>query len=86
MGIIDEELAFLDKNRLGYAMLKEVIEKVVKMKGRASLYIDVFPQVGEKYGKSGLCVERDIRYLLKKGGCKLSSKKFIKSVVEKVLN
>lgn len=85
MDFIDKELSFLDKKRKGYRLLKETIALVIERGGKASLYIDVFPVVGEKYGKSGQCVERDIRYLLKKSGCELSSKKFIKSVVEKVL-
>ncbi len=84
MDFIDKELSFLDKKRKGYKMLKETIEIVFQRGGKTSLYIDVFPQVGQKYGKSGQCVERDIRYLLKKGGCELSSKKFIKSVIEKL--
>ncbi len=52
---------------------------------KAPLYKEVFPQIGEKYNMSAALEKRDIRYLLKKAKCDMSSKKYIKSVVNKIL-
>ncbi len=84
MSKIEEELKLLDKNRLGYKMLKDTIFIMFRCNCNAALYKDVFPQVGKKYNKSAESVERDIRYLLKKAGSLLSVKKFIKNVVDKM--
>lgn len=83
---LDAELEFCDKKRKGYDMLKDAIQMLAEKGGRAPLYKEVFPQIGEKYNKSAASVERDIRYLLKKSNCPLSSKKYIKQVASKLLN
>lgn len=83
---LDDELKFCDKKRKGYDMLKDAIKILAAKGGKAPLYKDVFPQIGEKYNKTAASVERDIRYLLKKSNCPLSSKKYIKQVVDKMIN
>ncbi len=85
MNEIERELAFLDKNCLGYKFLKKTIE-VAMEKDKLNLCCDVFPFVAKKFGTNKLCVERNIRYLLKKANCPLSSKRFVLSVVEKLAN
>ena len=86
MDILERELAFLDKNKEGYKMLEDVIRIAASADGKVVLSTNIFPQIAKKYNKTSAGVERDIRYLLKKGECKLSSKKFIKSVVQKLAN
>lgn len=83
---LDDELKFCDNKRKGYYMLKDAIEMLAEKRGKATLYKEVFPQIGEKYNKTAASVERDIRYLLKKSNCPLSSKKYIKQVVDKMVN
>lgn len=83
---LDTELAFCDKKRKGYDMLKDAILMLAQKGGKAPLYKEVFPQIGEKYNKTAASVERDIRYLLKKSKCGISSKKYIKQVANKILN
>lgn len=83
MNSIEEALNCLDKKRKGYNMLKDAIELVALKQGKISLYKEVFPKIAKKYDKTPQSVERDIRYLLKKGKSSLSSKKFILDVVNK---
>lgn len=83
---LDIELNFCDKKRVGYEMLKDAIIMMAEKGCKASLYKEVFPQIGKKYNKSGASVERDIRYLLKKANCELSSKKYIKLIAKKLLD
>lgn len=83
MNSIEEALNNLDKKRKGYNMLKDAIELVALKQGKISLYKEVFPKIAKKYDKTPQSVERDIRYLLKKGKSSLSSKKFILDVVNK---
>lgn len=82
---LDDELTFCDKKRKGYDMLKDAIEMLAQKGSKAPLYKEVFPQIGEKYNMSAALEERDIRYLLKKAKCDMSSKKYIKSVANKIL-
>lgn len=62
---LDDELTFCDKKRRGYDTHKDAIEMLAQKVGKAPLYKEVFPQIGEKYNMSAASVERDIRYLLK---------------------
>ncbi len=82
--LIVQELKSLNARRKGYIFLKEAIEMSLNHQGKLALYKDVFPKIAEKYSKSPASVERDIRYLLKTSGCSLSSKKFIKNVLQKL--
>lgn len=84
MDKIEQAIKFLDSKRKGYNMLKDAIEMVALKQGKVSLYKEVFPKIAKKYSQTPQSVERDIRYLLKKGKCPLSSKKFILDVVKSV--
>ena len=86
MNIIDKETEFLDKKRIGYNLLRDAIKLVFEKNGKATLYKDIYVILAQKYNKTVDSVERDIRYILKKSGCNQSSKKFIKSVADKLLN
>ncbi len=86
MAILESELAFLDKSKEGYKLLEEAILLTASTNGKVVLSTNIFPQIAKKYNKTSAGVERDIRYLLKKGQCKLSSKKFIKIVAAKIAN
>lgn len=78
-------LLFVIKSARAMICIKDAIEMLAQKGGKAPLYKEVFPQIGEKYNMSAASVERDIRYLLKKAKCDMSSKKYIKSVANKIL-
>lgn len=78
-------LLFVIKSARAMIRIKDAIEMLAQKGGKAPLYKEVFPQIGEKYNMSAASVERDIRYLLKKAKCDMSSKKYIKSVANKIL-